>query len=109
MAVLELFLSSILKFVRAQDATSLQDYLRVEPPLPDNYAQMAKELQRFQNTTQIETFVTTSLPEKPANSGGDGDVWPGFIAFMVDYLDFWRNVNFEDLLNTHAQLNQLVK
>jgi hypothetical protein len=39
----------------------------------------------------------------------EGDTWPGFLAFMKEYLEFWRDVNFDDLLETHTQLSGVVK
>ncbi|KAF7870201.1 uncharacterized protein EAF02_009391 [Botrytis sinoallii] len=108
MAILEEFLESILKFLRAKDGTSLQLWLRVEPPLPDHYFQLGRELKAsFQNSTTLERHIAKLLPDDPNASYEDGNVWPGFLAFMKDYLEFWRDVNFEDLLETHSQLTVL--
>lgn len=37
------------------------------------------------------------------------DAWPGFLAFMRLYLEFFRDVDYADLLGTHIQLSALVK
>lgn len=109
MAIIEEFLSSILRFLRAKDAMNLQRWLLVEPPLPDQYYQLGQELkQRFATDSKaIEQLVEKLLPEN--NNANEGDVWPGFLAFIKEYLEFWRDVNFKDLLETHTQLNVLVK
>ncbi|KAM0148891.1 hypothetical protein ACHAPC_007912 [Botrytis cinerea] len=108
MAILEEFLESILKFLRAKDGTSLQLWLRVEPPLPDHYFQLGQELKAsFKNSTALERHIAKLLPDDPNASYEDGNVWPGFLAFMKDYLEFWRDVDFEDLLETHSQLTVL--
>jgi nuclear mRNA export protein PCID2/THP1 len=111
MAIIEHFLSSILNYVRAKDATNLQDWLRVEPPLPDIYFQLGRELREsYSDSNALERYITKLLPENNNNAAADeGDVWPGFLAFIKEYLEFWRDVNFEDLLATHSQLTGLVK
>lgn len=40
---------------------------------------------------------------------GQATVWPGFVAFMKDYMAFWRDVNYDDLLGAHQLLSGLVK
>ncbi|KAI9642171.1 hypothetical protein NHQ30_008973 [Ciborinia camelliae] len=108
MAILEEFLESILKFLRTKDSVNLQLWLRVEPPLPDHYFQLGRELKTsFQNSTTLERQIAKLLPDDPDAGFEDGNVWPGFLAFMKDYLEFWRDVNFEDLLETHSQLTAL--
>lgn len=108
MAVIETFLSSISNFLRLKDASSLQNWLRVEPPLPDQYYELGKELRAsFSNTNSLEIYIAKLIPENDKND--EGGVWPGFLSFMKEYLEFWRDVNFDDLLETHSQLSSLVK
>lgn len=110
MAILEEFLESILKFLRTKDSINLQLWLRVEPPLPDHYFQLGQELRAsFQNSTALERQIAKLLPDDPDAGYEDGNVWPGFASFMKDYLEFWRDVNFEDLLETHSQLTSLAR
>ncbi len=90
------FLHSIAGFLQAKDAESLKQYLLVEPPMPDAYGELSIELQ----DVDIEGAVALI---------DNDDAWPGFLAFMRLYLEYIRTVNSEDLLETHTQLNVLVK
>ncbi|KAL3421111.1 cop9 signalosome complex subunit 12 [Phlyctema vagabunda] len=108
MAITDEFLTAILGFVRTKNALKLQDWLRVEPPLPEHYYKLAAELQTsFSNSNSLESYIEKRLPENRNARADDGDVWPGFLSFIKSYLEFWRDVNFEDLLQTHAQLTEL--
>ena len=110
MAIIEHFLSSILNFIRAKDAANLQDWIRVEPPLPNHYFQLGRELREsYSDSNALERYIAKLLPENNSSKNDEGDVWPGFLAFMKEYLEFWRDVDFDDLLATHAQLSGLVK
>jgi hypothetical protein len=91
------FLSSISQFLHTKDAASLADFLRVEPPLPQTYWELSQELKRGIDV------------EKAVDSIDNDDAWPGFLVFLKEYLEFWRDVNFEDLLETYFQLSALVK
>jgi hypothetical protein len=110
MAIIETFLSNISTFLRTKDAKQLQDWLRVEPPLPEVYYTLGRELREsYGNSDVLEQYLVKLLPESANYNADEGDVWPGFLAFMKEYLEFWRDVNFEDLLETHLQLSGLVK
>jgi hypothetical protein len=110
MAILEQFLTSISQFLHAKDAEKLKDWLKVEPPLPDQYYQLAKELQTsYRDSNVLERCVEKLIPYNDNAKPDEVEVWPGFLAFVKDYLEFWRDVNFEDLLETHMQLSSLVK
>jgi nuclear mRNA export protein PCID2/THP1 len=110
MAIIEEFLSSILRFLRTKDAANLQLWLRVEPPLPDQYYQLGQELrQSYSDSKALEKYIEKLLPENSNGKADEGDTWPGFLAFMKEYLEFWRDVNFDDLLETHNQLSGVVK
>jgi nuclear mRNA export protein PCID2/THP1 len=110
MAILDEFLTSISGCLRAKDALGLKSWLLVEPPLPDQYFQISQELQiSYRDSNHLERHITKLIPENDDGKADEGDVWPGFLAFMKEYLEFWRDVNFEDLLETHSQLSGLVK
>jgi hypothetical protein len=110
MAIIEQFLTSISGFLRAKDAAKLQDWLRVEPPLPEEYYNLGRELQiSYADSDALERYITKLVPENDSPSLEEGGAWPGFLAFIKEYLEFWRDVNFEDLLETHSQLSGLVK
>jgi len=107
MAILDEFLTSIQGFLRSKDAENLRLYLRIEPPLP-HHSKLALELQSsYKNTVALERYIAKQLPENDDGRADEGSSWPGFMALMKDYLEFWRDVNFEDLLETHAQLTAL--
>jgi hypothetical protein len=110
MTILEEFLESILKFLRSKDSVNLQLWLRVEPPLPDQYFKLSQELKTsFKDSNVLEREIAKLLLDDPNASYEDGNVWPGFLAFMKDYLEFWRDVDFDDLLETHSQLTSLAR
>jgi hypothetical protein len=110
MTVLDGFLTSISGFLRAKDALQLQKYLRVEPPLPAEYGQLSQELKAsYRDSDHLERHITKLIPENDDGKADEGDVWPGFLVFMKEYLEFARDVNFDDLLKTHSQLSGLVK
>lgn len=110
MAIIEEFLASILGFLRSKNASKLQDWLRVEPPVPDQYYQLGQELKAsYSDGSALDKYINKLLPESDSVSADEGNVWPGFVAFVKEYLEFWRDVNFEDLLETHAQLTGVTK
>ncbi|RDL35690.1 Uncharacterized protein BP5553_06302 [Venustampulla echinocandica] len=109
MAILDGFLTSISGFLRTRDDLQLRLFLRVEPPLPEQFVQLSQELKAsYRDGKVLERHLTKLIPENEDEYGEEGDVWPGFLAFMQEYLEFWRDVNFEDLLETHSQLSSLV-
>ncbi|RWA12738.1 hypothetical protein EKO27_g2356 [Xylaria grammica] len=99
------FLTSIRRFLRARDSIALRDWLRVEPPLPQQYLDLASELKTgYHGRNAIAKLVEKCLPEEYDLPEDEGTAWAGFIAFMKDYFDYWRDVNFEDLLAAHQLL-----
>ncbi|KAF4635883.1 hypothetical protein G7Y89_g2201 [Cudoniella acicularis] len=109
MAIVDEFLISISGFLRTKDALQLQLYLRVEPPLPDTFLQLAQELKTsYRDSDVLDRHITKLIPENDNDEADEGNAWPGFLAFMKEYLEFWRDVNFDDLLETHSQLSALV-
>lgn len=112
MAIVDEYLQSILDLLRAKNSTELRFYLRVEPDprLPDNFLRLSQELKAsYRNGDVLERHITKLLPENDDAKADEGDVWPGFLAFIKEYLEYWRDVNFDDLLETHSQLSGLVK
>src|SRR2546430_739598 len=110
MALVTQFLTNIRNFVRAQDAGQLSDWLRVEPPLPSQYFELGNELRSgFRGDGKLlQSMIEKCLPEDDDVPEGQGTAWPGFISFMVEYLEYWRDVNFEDLVMTHEMLSSLL-
>jgi hypothetical protein len=110
MPVVDDYLSGVSQLLRKRDSTELKLFLRVEPPLPDNFSQLSQELKTsYRDSSVLERKITKLIPENDDDKPEEGDVWPGFLAFMKEYLEYWRDVNFEDLLETHSQLSGLAK
>jgi hypothetical protein len=112
MSIVDEYLKSILDLLRAKNSAELQFYLRVEPDpqRPDNFLRLSQELKTsYQDSNVLERHITKLLPENDDAKTDEGDVWPGFLAFIKEYLEYWRDVNFNDLLETHSQLSGLAK
>ncbi|KAI0012941.1 hypothetical protein F4779DRAFT_508369 [Xylariaceae sp. FL0662B] len=108
MALTIKFLTSIRGFLKSRDEHSLRDWLRVEPPVPQEYHNLATELKNgYRNDSAIEKLVESCLPEEDDVPEDEGTSWPGFIAFMTDYFEYWRDVDFNDLLRAHELLTVL--
>lgn len=117
MSIVDEFLKSILTFLQTKDGNQLRLFLRVEPPLPDQFTQLSQELkQRFPRVKQeaidgrnaklddyIEKLVP--VPDDDETSGA----WPSFQIFIREYFKFWRDVEFDDLLTTHTLLSEATK
>lgn len=107
MSVLDEFLSSLSRFLRAQDARQLQLFLRVEPPLPEHFERLKQELKTsYRNENAIEARIDQLIPESDDNEPGP---WAGFKAFVKLYLEYWRDVDFGDLLGTYTRLSAVTR
>jgi hypothetical protein len=110
MPIVDEFLSSISNFLGTKNSLQLQLFLRVEPPLPDQYLQLSQELKSsYRDGNKLELHIGKLVPEADDGDAEVGGAWPGFLAFLKEYLEFWRDVNFSDLLETHTQLSNLAK
>ncbi|GAP90460.1 putative CSN12-signalosome component [Rosellinia necatrix] len=99
------FLTSIRGFLKTRNGVGLRDWLRVEPPLPQQYLNLAAELKNgYRNPDAIAKLVERCLPEEDDLPEDQGTAWPGFVAFATDYFEYWRDVNFDDLLGAHQLL-----
>ncbi|KAI1365055.1 hypothetical protein F5Y08DRAFT_194472 [Xylaria arbuscula] len=102
------FLTSIRGFLKTRNGTGLRDWLRVEPPLPQQYQALATELKTgYRDASAIAKLVERCLPEEDDLPEDQGTAWPGFIAFMKEYFEYWRDVDFDDLLGAHQLLMSL--
>lgn len=110
MALVTQFLSSIRGFVLQQDGDQLRDWLKVEQNASSQYYELQAQLRSGfpARSKALERFVEKCLPEEDDVSDGKGSPWPGFVSFMVDYLQYWRDVNFDDLLGLHELLSTLL-
>ncbi|KAK1506835.1 PCI domain-containing protein [Colletotrichum tamarilloi] len=105
-------------FVRAQNIDELRNWLLVEPNANQQYHALANELRtQFRSSrhgsngtssTALESTIEKCLPEEDDVPEGQGSPWPGFVTFMKDYMVFWRDVDYDDLLGAHTLLSGLV-
>ncbi|KAI1304794.1 hypothetical protein F5Y03DRAFT_168388 [Xylaria venustula] len=104
------FLTSIRGFLKTRNGHGLRDWLRVEPPLPQQYLNLAAELKSgYRNADAVAKLVEKCLPEEDDLPEDQGTAWPGFVAFAKDYFEYWRDVDFDDLLGAHQLLMGLTK
>ncbi|SPO06010.1 related to CSN12 - signalosome component [Cephalotrichum gorgonifer] len=124
MPLLNEFLVNLRGFVRAQDGDSIRAWLQVSPGAPQQYYTLASELKsQFGNAgagagaapkgkgkgdAALEAAVERGLPEDDVVEEGQGTTWPGFVTFVKDYMLFWRDVDFDDLVKAHSLLSGLV-
>jgi hypothetical protein len=112
MSVLDNYLEGVSNLLKTKSSEELQQWLRVEPSdnLPTTFFQLGQELKKsYQDEKVLDKKVEDALPENYDAKEDEGTSWPGFRAFMKEYLAYWRDVNFEDLLETHSQLSSLTK
>lgn len=108
MSLLNDFLSALYSFLKAHDASGLQSYLRVEPPLPEHFKLAAELKASYTDRAKLEALIAKRLPGND-NDPEAGSGWAKFRIMMKHYLEFWRDVDFDDLLKTHAQLMEVLK
>ena len=107
---LDKFLSELVKIIRARDGAQLQDYMILEPPLPPLYNKLVEELKKTYpifNQSPLEEKCRTYIPEY--EEGDDGGSLNAFIAFVVKYFAFLRDVDVNQLVETHDMLKSLLK
>ncbi|KAM0404163.1 hypothetical protein ACHAQC_001784 [Fusarium culmorum] len=102
------FLIQIRSFIRSQNGDELRAWLQVEPNSPQQYHNLAAELRSQFRQQGLDNIIEKSLPQDDDVPEGQATVWPGFVAFMKDYMAFWRDVNYDDLLGAHQLLSGLV-
>lgn len=104
------FLSSIRKFLLDHNGDELRNWLLVENEVPDIYFQMGNELRTgFRSKSNaLEKLIERSLPEEDNVTEGKGSPWPGFNSFIKDYLEYWRDVDFDDVVRLHSRLSELL-
>ncbi|KAF8857206.1 COP9 signalosome-like protein complex subunit 12 [Acephala macrosclerotiorum] len=108
MAILEGYLAEISRFLKTKNDTQLKAFLRVEPPLPEEFTKLSLELkQSWRDGSRLERLIEKSIPLSDDDKADEGGSWPGFLAFMKEYLEYWRDVNMDDLVRTHEQLSSL--
>ncbi|KAL2787083.1 hypothetical protein BJX66DRAFT_311719 [Aspergillus keveii] len=107
-SVLDRFLVSLAEIVRDRDGAKLQDFLQIEPPLPDVYGQMVDELrQQYPNGSPKEVDLQRRCEGLVPKTAGSSS-WTAFPTFMKLYFCFLRDVNVENLLETYNMLKVLL-
>lgn len=107
--VLNDFLRSIAELTNERDGAKLQDFLQLEPPLPEIYQKMALELRQYYpaNTQGDAELLKRCEALVPRNRSGPP--WTAFPVFMKLYFTFLRDANVENLLETYDMLKGLLK
>lgn len=110
MAQVTQFLTSIRGFITQINGDELCVWLQVEPgPASQSYFQLRDELrQGFSGSDAVERLVERCLPEVDDPPEGTGSPWPSFIAFMKDYLMYWKDAEFGDLMDLQELLSGLL-
>lgn len=106
--VLDQFLDNLQELVQNRDGTKVQDFLQLEPPLPDSYQRMTDELKQHYapGSKSDAELLQRCEPLVPRSKGGS---WTAFPTFVKLYLIFLRDMNTENLLETYNQLKSLLK
>lgn len=108
MSLVAQFLGQINQQVRAQQGDALASWLQVAPESDRQYHELAAELRRqHPQPSHLDAAIDRHLPED--DDDAHVSPWSGFRAFMRDYLVFWRDVDYNDLVAAHELLNTLVK
>ncbi|KAL9131454.1 MAG: hypothetical protein Q9217_000602 [Psora testacea] len=103
------FLSEIARIIHDKDGAQLQEFLIIEPPLPPLYNQIVSELRQAYPASShnaLETRCKSFIPGYDESE--DGGSRSSFITFMVKYFAFLRDVNVDDLVETHDMLKALL-
>ncbi len=107
---IEKFLREIVRIIQERNGAQLQDLLIIEPPLPPLYTQIVHELRGAYppaSQTSLEQKCKEFIPEY--EEGDDSGSRSTFITFMVKYFSFLRDVDVNNLIETHDMLKTLLK
>lgn len=111
MALVTEFLTTIRRFVLDQNGDCLRDWLQIENDVAADYYQLGQELRSAfpaNGSDALEKFVDKCLPEEDDVPPGKGSPWPGFNSLMKSYLEYWRDVDFDNLVALHTSLSDLL-
>lgn len=114
-------LQAIGNALRSKDGINIRNLTRVEPQLDGSdgeWISLGQEVKtRYpasspKSSQLLDARCEQLLPAEPdtvASEGDRGHAWPAFIQFIRTYLEFWRDVDFQDLISVHRLLSGLVK
>ncbi|KAK4186868.1 mitochondrial acetyl-CoA acetyltransferase [Podospora australis] len=108
---IESFLSKLREFAIEANGQGLKEWLQVENDVPDIYYDLARELKGSfpaGRSNALEKFIDQCLPEEDDVAEGKGSPWPGFNSFIKDYLEYWRDIDFDNMVQVHARLSDLL-
>lgn len=106
---LDKFLEEIAGIIKAKNGIQLQEYLIYEPPLPPLYNKLVSEIRQFyplNSQKALENKCISFIPEY--DEGDEGGSRASFVMFMVKYFAFLRDVNVDNLIETHDLLKALL-
>lgn len=104
------FLGDLVKVLLAKDGIRLQQALILEPPLPPFYNAVVSELRQVypaSSQANLEKKIGSFIPERDEDNAGGSRA--AFNAFVVRYFSFLRDVNVDNLLETHDLLKALLR
>ncbi|KAK4165206.1 protein CSN12 [Cladorrhinum sp. PSN259] len=110
MSLIQQFLSRIRAFACEANGQELKNWLLVENNVPDIYHNLGLELRRTHppDSDSLEKVIDQLLPEEDDVQEGRGSPWPGFNSFIKDYLEYWRDIEFTDMVKLHSRLSDLL-
>ncbi|MCJ1461734.1 hypothetical protein MMC07_000333 [Pseudocyphellaria aurata] len=107
------FLEEVRRLLHEKDGVKLQDVMLLEPPLPPSYHLLVGELRAsFPEGSEDALLAKCAsfLPEFDADDDDrdGGGSSPAFASFAVKYFAFLRDVDVDDLVETHDMLKNLL-
>jgi hypothetical protein len=91
----------------------LRQWLQVVPEAAASYHEMGQELRDKRDKPlhgSLEKWIEHMIPDE-ADHAKEGQItaWGGLYAFIKEYLIYWRDADWSDLLRTHELLTSVVK
>lgn len=110
MSLTKQFLDRIRSFALESNGQELKNWLLVENNVPDIYHNLGLELRQNHplDSNSLEKIIDQLLPEEDEVPEGRGSPWPGFNSFIKDYLEYWRDIDFTDMVKLHSRLSELL-
>lgn len=112
MSLVREFLGAIREQVRQQQGDALRSWLQVDSSAGAQYHNLGAQLRaHFATPASVDKVVEACLPQDDVDDVPEGQAtaWPGLQSFIKDYLVFWRDIDYDDLLGAHQLLSGLVK
>ncbi len=113
MALVNQFLTSLRGFLQEQNGDKLRDWLQVEQNASAEYYALGREIRASfpgGGNSELDAVVDRRLviPDEGSVPESQGAPWPGFVAFVKEYLQYWRDADFDDLLRLYEALSGLL-